>query len=135
MADIPPARNDLLTEGYAFGSNHTDARLSAELQFLQRLGVQWKKVPPSPRRRGYRGDENHSKKRVLIVDDNLIGVSTAQIERAKELFRAMIHADLRKQWIGQVTINFADDEELLARPTGPDVAACSSASNRPIPRA
>jgi radical SAM superfamily enzyme YgiQ (UPF0313 family) len=52
-------------------------------------------------------------KRVLIVDDNLIGTSIKHITRAKNLFRAMIHAKLRKEWIAQVTINFADDEELL----------------------
>jgi radical SAM superfamily enzyme YgiQ (UPF0313 family) len=52
-------------------------------------------------------------KRVLIVDDNLIGTSFKHLTRAKNLFRAMIHAKLRKAWIAQVTINFADDEELL----------------------
>jgi radical SAM superfamily enzyme YgiQ (UPF0313 family) len=51
---------------------------------------------------------------VLVVDDNLIGVSAAHIARAKDLFRAMIRAKLRKQWIAQATINMADDEELLA---------------------
>jgi radical SAM superfamily enzyme YgiQ (UPF0313 family) len=50
---------------------------------------------------------------VLVVDDNLIGTSASHIARAKELFRAMIQADLGKNWIGQVTINMADDEELL----------------------
>ena len=50
---------------------------------------------------------------VLVVDDNLIGTRPEHIARAKDLFGAMIDADLRKQWIGQVTINFADDEELL----------------------
>jgi len=29
------------------------------------------------------------------------------------LFRALVRADLRKQWIAQTTINLADDEELL----------------------
>jgi radical SAM superfamily enzyme YgiQ (UPF0313 family) len=50
---------------------------------------------------------------VLIVDDNLIGTSSIHIERAKELFRAIIAADLGKTWICQATINIADDEELL----------------------
>jgi radical SAM superfamily enzyme YgiQ (UPF0313 family) len=54
-------------------------------------------------------------KRVLVVDDNLIGTRADHIARAKDLFRAMIRADLRKEWIAQATINFADDEELLAR--------------------
>jgi radical SAM superfamily enzyme YgiQ (UPF0313 family) len=53
-------------------------------------------------------------KLVLVVDDNLIGTSRGHLARAKDLFRAMIRAELRKQWIAQVTINMADDEELLA---------------------
>jgi radical SAM superfamily enzyme YgiQ (UPF0313 family) len=35
------------------------------------------------------------------------------VERAKDLFRAMIRADLKKRWICQATINMAEDEELL----------------------
>ena len=51
---------------------------------------------------------------VLVVDDNLIGTRPEHLARAKDLFRAMTEADLRKEWIAQVTINFADDEELMA---------------------
>jgi radical SAM superfamily enzyme YgiQ (UPF0313 family) len=51
--------------------------------------------------------------RVLIVDDNLIGRRPHHVERAKELFRALIEADTGKMWIGQTTLGFADDEELL----------------------
>lgn len=52
-------------------------------------------------------------KYVLIVDDNLIGIHKEQIARAKDLFRAMIQANLRKKWMAQMTINMADDDELL----------------------
>ena len=53
-------------------------------------------------------------KRVLVVDDNLIGTRPDHVARAKELFCALAAAKLHKQWIAQATINFADDEELLA---------------------
>jgi radical SAM superfamily enzyme YgiQ (UPF0313 family) len=53
-------------------------------------------------------------KLVLVVDDNLIGTRPEHIARAKDLFRAMAQANLRKEWVAQATINFADDEELLA---------------------
>ena len=53
-------------------------------------------------------------KRVLVVDDNLIGTRTEHSARAKDLFRTMAKANLRKEWVGQATINLADDEELLA---------------------
>jgi radical SAM superfamily enzyme YgiQ (UPF0313 family) len=49
-----------------------------------------------------------------VVDDNLIGTRPEHVARAKDLFRAMAQAKLRKEWIAQATINFADDEELLA---------------------
>jgi hypothetical protein len=52
-------------------------------------------------------------KYVLIVDDNLIGIRKDHIARAKDLFQAMIQANLGKKWVAQVTINMADDEELL----------------------
>ena len=52
-------------------------------------------------------------KHVLVVDDNLIGTRDDHIARAKDLFRALARADLRKEWVAQATINFADDEELL----------------------
>jgi radical SAM superfamily enzyme YgiQ (UPF0313 family) len=52
-------------------------------------------------------------KHVLVVDDNLIGTRRDHTDRAKDLFRAMIAADLGKRWICQATINMADDEELL----------------------
>ena len=52
-------------------------------------------------------------KRVLVVDDNLIGTRPEHVARAKDLFRAMAQANLRKEWVAQATINFADDEELL----------------------
>ena len=48
------------------------------------------------------------------MDDNLIGTRPEHIARAKDLFRAMIQKNLGKEWIAQVTINFADDEELLS---------------------
>lgn len=47
------------------------------------------------------------------MDDNLIGTRKEHIARAKDLFKAMIKADLDKKWMTQVTINMADDEELL----------------------
>jgi radical SAM superfamily enzyme YgiQ (UPF0313 family) len=52
-------------------------------------------------------------KNVLIVDDNLIGTRKEHIEQTKTLLRSMIAANLNKHWIAQVTVNMADDNELL----------------------
>jgi radical SAM superfamily enzyme YgiQ (UPF0313 family) len=57
---------------------------------------------------------------IIFVDDDLNGFSRKAKQRCIDLFRAMASAQLGKQWITQVTINFGDDDELpmLARAAG-----------------
>ena len=115
MATVPIARHDLLPpEGYAFGSVQTTRGCPLNCEFCSVSAFNG---------RGYRNRPIDNvieemriirEKWVLVVDDNLIGTSKSHVERAKELFRAMIRADLHKKWICQATINMADDDELLA---------------------
>lgn len=44
---------------------------------------------------------------VFFVDDNI----TAQVDEAKELFRQLI--PLKKRWIGQASLSFTDDPEMM----------------------
>jgi len=113
MDKTPPARHDLLPTGYYFGSIQTTRGCPLNCSFCS--------VGPFNGNK-YRRRSNEDiiaefrlirEKHVLIVDDNLIGTRKDHIERAKDLFRAMIEADLGKKWICQATINIADDEELL----------------------
>ena len=114
LANVPPARHDLLPSGYAFGAIQTTRGCPLNCSFCSVTSFNGRDY----RRRPIDGvvDEFKSirENRVLVVDDNLIGTRPEHIARAKALFRAMIHAKLRKKWIAQATINVADDEELLA---------------------
>jgi len=95
--------------------SHSDhPRLSIELQLLQRDGIQRAHYRQRPIPDVVREFQSIREKRVLVVDDNLVGTRPEHIARAKDLFRALARANLRKEWIAQATINFADDEELLA---------------------
>ena len=113
ISDVPLARHDLLTGEYAFGAIQTTRGCPLNCIFCSVTafnGALYRQRTIS--------DVVHEfqlirEKHVLIVDDNLIGTSRKHILRAKELFRAMAQANLRKEWVAQVTINFADDEELL----------------------
>ncbi|MBN2562530.1 MAG: B12-binding domain-containing radical SAM protein [Phycisphaerae bacterium] len=114
MDEVPPARHDLLTGDYAFGSIQTTRGCPLNCSFCSVTafnGFRYRQRPVA--------DVVHElgtirEKLVLVVDDNLIGTSREHLARAKDLFRAMIQAKLHKRWIAQVTINMADDEELLA---------------------
>ncbi len=113
MADVPAARNDLLTNGYAFGSIQTTRGCPLDCSFCSVSAFNGKRYRQRPIEQVVEEFRTIREKLVLIVDDNLIGTSSAHVARAKDLFRAMIHAKLRKKWICQATINMAEDDELL----------------------
>jgi radical SAM superfamily enzyme YgiQ (UPF0313 family) len=113
MDRTPHARHDLLTGDYKFGVIQTTRGCPLNCSFCS-------VSPFNGNKYRRRSNENVvaefrliSEKHILVVDDNLIGTRPDHIERAKDLFRAMIDADLGKEWICQATINMADDEELL----------------------
>ena len=113
LANVPQARNDLLAKGYTFGSIQTTRGCPLSCNFCSVSSFNGTKYRQRPIADVVEEFKSIREKRVLIVDDNLIGTSASNIARAKELFRAMIRANLGKNWICQVTINIADDEELL----------------------
>ena len=113
MAAVPQARHDLLNEGYAFGSVQTTRGCPLNCTFCSVSSFNGNRYRHRPIDDVIREMRTIREKWILVVDDNLIGTSPSHIARAKELFRAMIQADLGKSWIGQVTINMADDDELM----------------------
>jgi radical SAM superfamily enzyme YgiQ (UPF0313 family) len=113
LADIPLARHDLLDGRYALGAIQTTRGCPLNCGFCSVTafnGANYRQRPIGDVIREFR---TIRERLVLVVDDNLIGTQPEHIERAKDLFRAMIAADLGKEWVAQATINFADDEELL----------------------
>ena len=112
--DVPSARHDLLARGYAFGAIQTTRGCPLNCTFCSVTAFNGARYRQRPIPDVVREFQAIREKRVLVVDDNLIGTRTEHIARAKDLFRAMAKADLRKEWVGQATINFADDEVLLA---------------------
>jgi len=112
--DVPLARHDLLATGYALGSIQTTRGCPLNCSFCSVTAFNGAKYRQRPISDVVREFQSIREKHVLVVDDNLIGTCAEHIARAKDMFRAMAQANLRKEWIAQATINFADDEELLA---------------------
>jgi len=111
--NIPPARHDLLATGYAFGAIQTTRGCPLNCSFCSVTafnGAQYRQRPVADVVEEF---QLIREKHVLVVDDNLVGTRPEHIARAKDLFHAMAQANLRKEWVAQATINFADDKELL----------------------
>ena len=113
MAEIPPARHDLLRGGYYFGSLQTTLGCPLNCSFCSVTafnGGTYRHRPVAD----VIGELRLIRERVvLFVDDNLIGTRRDHLACFKELLQAMIAERLTRPWICQATINFADDEELL----------------------
>jgi radical SAM superfamily enzyme YgiQ (UPF0313 family) len=112
--DVPLARHDLLAGRYAFGSIQTTRGCPLNCSFCSVTAFNGARYRQRPIADVLREFQSIRERQVLVVDDNLIGTRPEHIARAKEMFRAMARANLRKAWVAQVTINFADDDELLA---------------------
>jgi radical SAM superfamily enzyme YgiQ (UPF0313 family) len=113
MARVPRARHDLFGNGYAFGSVQTTRGCPLDCTFCSVSSFNGKRYRHRPIENVVEEIKHIRERWVLVVDDNLIGTSRKHVDRAKRLFAAMIEADLGKKWICQVTINMADDPELL----------------------
>jgi radical SAM superfamily enzyme YgiQ (UPF0313 family) len=114
VEDFVAARQDLLPEGYAFGTIQTTRGCPLNCSFCSVTtfnGAQYRQRPIDDVVREF---ATIPEKRVLVVDDNLVGTRPDHIARAKDLFRALAKAKLHKQWIAQATINFSDDDELMS---------------------
>lgn len=113
MDKVPLARHDLLPTGYRLGSIQTTRGCPLNCTFCSVTAFNGKIFRHRPIANVIQELRLIREKYVLIVDDNLISTRKDHIARAKELFRAVIDANLGKKWVAQVTINMADDEELL----------------------
>jgi radical SAM superfamily enzyme YgiQ (UPF0313 family) len=113
MDKVPLARHDLLPVGYHLGAIQTTRGCPLNCTFCSVTAFNGGRFRHRPIEDVVHEFKLIREKYVLIVDDNLIGTRKDHIARTKDLFRAMIQANLGKKWVGQVTINMAEDEELL----------------------
>ncbi len=112
MDKLPLARHDLLS-GYYCGSIQTTRGCPLRCNFCSVPAFHGRSYRFRPIAQVIQEFKSIREKYVLFVDDNLIGVHREHFERAKNLFKALIRANIQKRWIAQVTANVGEDEELL----------------------
>ena len=110
---ITAARHDLLAGQYAFGSIQTTRGCPLRCTFCSVTAFNGGKFRHRSIETVVEELGQIEENWVLFVDDNLIGTRRDHIAYSKELLRAIVRAKIKKRWICQATINFADDDELL----------------------
>lgn len=113
IEDVPPARHDLLAGRYRLGSIQTTRGCPLNCSFCSVSAFNGRCFRQRPVDQVVAELEQIPEPMILFVDDNLIGTRREHLERAKNLFRAMIAAGQTRPWIAQTTVNLGDDDELL----------------------
>jgi len=109
----PMPRYDLLHPGYLFGSVQTSRGCPFDCNFCTVTSFNGRQFRMRPVEDVLEEIAAIDKRFLLFVDDNLVGYSKESYERAIELFSKMAERGIRKDWMGQVSMNVADDPRVL----------------------
>ena len=96
MDQVPLARHDLLPTGYRLGSIQTTRGCPLNCSFCSVTAFNGGRYRARPIEKVVQEFKLIREKYDLIVDDNLVGIRKEHIARTKDLFRAMIRANLGK---------------------------------------
>ena len=114
LAGNPFPRHDLFNRGYMFASVQTSRGCPMDCSFCSVTAFNGRKYRRRPVREVLDELSLISQKMVFFVDDNIIGYGEESRNSALELFRGMVERKLDKWWFCQASLNFADDDNVLA---------------------
>jgi radical SAM superfamily enzyme YgiQ (UPF0313 family) len=113
LTRMPQPRRDLFHPGYVFASVQTGRGCPMDCEFCSVSAFNGRRYRQRPVDEVLDELENISQKMVFFVDDNIIGYGKRAEERAIALFKGMIDRGIKKDWLCQASLNFADNEEVL----------------------
>ena len=109
----PQPRRDLFHPGYIFASVQTTRGCPMNCDFCSVTAFNGSHYRYRPIEEVIEEMATIPQRNLFILDDNIVGNTKKAQERAVELFKAMIRHGIRKDWIGQASLNVADNEEVL----------------------
>jgi len=114
LRDTPIPRHDLFHPSYLFGSIQTARGCPMDCEFCSVTALNGHRYRQRPVDEVLDELEVLPKKMVFFVDDNIIGYGKEAAERALLLFKGIIERGIKKDWFCQASMNFGDNEEVLA---------------------
>ena len=113
MIQSPQPRRDLFHPGYVFASIQTTRGCPMNCDFCSVTAFNGAHYRFRPIPEVIDELRTIPQQNVFILDDNIVGNTKAAQERAIELFKAIIASGIKKDWIGQASLNVADNEDVL----------------------
>ncbi len=109
----PMPRHDLLSKEYSFSSIQTTRGCPMQCDFCSVSTFNGCQYRFRPIHEVLDELEHMPTKLVFFCDDNIIGYGKKGQERAIALFKGIVERGIKMEWAGQVSLNFADNEEVL----------------------
>jgi radical SAM superfamily enzyme YgiQ (UPF0313 family) len=128
-----PARHDLVRGKYLLGALQTGRGCPLNCKFCSVTSFNGSRFRRRPIPEVLDEAERITAGTIFFSDDNLIGTRQDDIAYSKQLFRGMIERGIKKRWTAQLTINFADDDELLQLAKDSGCIACYIGFESPDP--
>jgi radical SAM superfamily enzyme YgiQ (UPF0313 family) len=110
----PQPRRELFHPGYVFASVQTSRGCPMNCDFCSVTAFNGAHYRYRPIDEVLEEMQTIPQRNIFILDDNIVGNTVKSQERAISLFKGMIERGIRKDWIGQASLNVADNEEVLA---------------------
>jgi radical SAM superfamily enzyme YgiQ (UPF0313 family) len=114
LQETPQPRRDLFHPNYMFGSIQTSRGCPMNCDFCSVTAFNGNRYRKRPVEKVLDELQTIPQKMVFFVDDNIIGFGKEDEERAIALFKGMIERGIKKDWFCQASINFANNEDVLA---------------------
>jgi len=113
MGGYPIPRHDLLSPEYSFSAVQTSRGCPMQCHFCSVSAFNGCKYRQRPINEILDELEVIPQKLLFFFDDNIIGYGKESQERAIELFKGIVKRKIKKHWVSQASINFADNPEVL----------------------
>jgi radical SAM superfamily enzyme YgiQ (UPF0313 family) len=113
LIESPKPRRDLFHPGYIFASVQTTRGCPMNCDFCSVTAFNGSHYRNRPIPEVIAEMAEIPQRNLFILDDNIVGNTKKSQERAIELFKSMIASGIKKDWIGQASLNVADNEEVL----------------------
>ena len=113
LIQSPKPKRELFHPGYVFASVQTTRGCPMNCDFCSVTAFNGSHYRYRPIEEVINEMAEIPQRNIFILDDNIVGNTQKAQSRAIELFKAMIDRGIKKDWIGQASLNVADNEEVL----------------------
>ncbi len=113
LKGIPKPRRDLFHPSFSIGAIQTSRGCPMDCEFCSVAAFNGRRYRQRPVEEVLDELESIPQKRIFFVDDNILGYGKHASERAITLFKGIIERGIKKDWLCQASMNFAENEEVL----------------------